>query len=140
MAGALSDQARLFAAPEDMKSTDPARLDVFGVGALAFYLLTGGRAPATERGELMDRLRRDHGLDLAADMPQAPSALRNWVLTATHPVPAERFSTMADLLDGLEQVRRDLTQPDTGSDPLEAGPGDDLGDGRFEYKRRLGAG
>lgn len=140
MAGALSDQARLFAAPEDLKSTDPARLDVFGVGALAFYLLTGGRAPATERGELMDRLRRDHGLDLAADMPQVPSALRDWVLRTTHPVPAERFSTMADLLDGLEQVRRELTQPDTSRDPLEAGPGDDLGDGRFEYKRRLGAG
>ncbi|MGV9671691.1 BREX system serine/threonine kinase PglW [Gordonia sp. NPDC003504] len=140
MAGALSDQARLFAAPEDLKSTDPARLDIFGVGALAFYILTGATPPAADRGALMDRLRRDHGLDLAAEMPQVPSALREFVLKATNPVPAERFDTMADLLDHLEDVRRCLTQPDGETDPLEAGPGDDLADGRFEYKRRLGAG
>ncbi|MGC5248847.1 BREX system serine/threonine kinase PglW [Gordonia sp. DT219] len=140
MAGALSDQARLFAAPEDLKSTDPARLDVFGVGALAFYVLAGAKQPATDRGELIDRLRRDRGLDLAAEMPQVPSALRDWVLTATNPVPADRFGTIAELLEQLEHVRRQLTQPEGEFDPLEAGPGDDLADGRFEYRRRLGAG
>ncbi len=140
MAGGLGDQARLFASPEDFKSTDPARLDVFGLGALAFYILTCGTLPATERGELMDRLRRDQGLDLAADMPQVPSTLRKWVLDATHPVPSQRTATIAELLGGLEAVRHELTGSESEFDPLDAGPGDELADGRFVYKRRLGAG
>ena len=70
MSAAPSDTARLFAAPEGSHPTDPARIDVFGLGALAFFVLAGGQSPATERGELMDRLRRDRGLDLAAEMPQ----------------------------------------------------------------------
>ncbi|RYF60894.1 MAG: BREX system serine/threonine kinase PglW, partial [Comamonadaceae bacterium] len=140
MAGALSDQARLFAAPEGASPADPARMDVFGLGALAFYLVAGGRSPATERGELMDRLRRDRGLDLAADLPQVPSPLRQLVLDATHPSPADRIGTVAELLERLEDVRRALIGSEGESDPLEAGPGDELGDGRFEYKRRLGSG
>lgn len=36
MAGTPSDTARLFAAPEGQRPTDPARIDVFGLGALAF--------------------------------------------------------------------------------------------------------
>ncbi len=140
MAGALSDQARLFAAPEGVSPADPARMDVFGLGALAFYLVAGGKAPATERGELMDRLRRDRGLDLAADLPQVPSSLRQLVLDATHPSPADRIGTVAELLERLEDVRRELVGSEGESDPLEAGPGDELADGRFEYRRRLGSG
>ncbi|MBY6413366.1 BREX system serine/threonine kinase PglW [Rhodococcus sp. BP-252] len=140
MAGALTEQARLFAAPEGGAATDPARVDVFGLGALAFYLLTGGTMPATERGELMDRLRRDRGLDLAADMPQVPSALRQLVLDATHPSPAERLATVTDFLDRLEDTRTVLVSAEEVADPLDAGPGAELGDGRFVYQRRLGAG
>ncbi|MGW0017583.1 BREX system serine/threonine kinase PglW [Rhodococcus sp. NPDC003382] len=140
MAGALSDQARLFAAPEGASPADPARMDVFGLGALAFYLLSGGVSPATERGELLDRLRRDGGLDLAVELPQVPSVLRQLVLDATDPSPAERIATVAELLERLEQVRGDLFRAEGETDPLEAKPGDELGDGRFVYKRRLGAG
>ncbi|WP_258008524.1 BREX system serine/threonine kinase PglW, partial [Rhodococcus sp. ENV425] len=140
MAGALSDQARLFAAPEGASPADPARMDVFGLGALAFYLLSGGVSPATERGELLDRLRRDGGLDLAVELPQVPSVLRQLVLDATDPSPAERIATVAEFLDRLEQVRGELFRAEGETDPLEAKPGDELGDGRFVYKRRLGAG
>ncbi|MGY1979952.1 BREX system serine/threonine kinase PglW [Nocardia gipuzkoensis] len=139
-ANALSEQARLFAAPEGKSTTDPVRMDVFGIGALAFYLLSGGAAPATERGELMDRLRRDRGLDLAAEMPEVPSALRQLVLDATHPSPADRIATVTDFLDRLEDTRRRLIGSPGETDPLEAAPGSVLGDGRFEYRRRLGAG
>lgn len=140
MAGALSDQARLFVAPEGSSPADPARMDVFGLGALAFYLVSGGKAPASERGELMDRLRRGRGLDLAADLPQVPSTLRQLVLDATNPSPADRIGTVAELLERLEGVRRELIGAEGETDPLEAGPGDELGDGRFEYRRRLGSG
>lgn len=140
MAGSLSDQAKLFTSPEGVNPTDPARMDVFGLGALAFYLLTGGQSPATERGELLDRLRRDGGLDLAVELPQVPSILRQLVLDATDPSPAERISSVADFLERLEAVRSDLFRAEGETDPLEAKPGDELGDGRFVYKRRLGAG
>ncbi|MES3637281.1 BREX system serine/threonine kinase PglW [Mycobacterium intracellulare] len=140
MAAAPSDSARLFAAPEGPRPADPARIDVFGLGALAFFILTGGQAPATERGELMDRLRRDRGLDLAAEMPQVRTSLRQLVLDATHPSPTERIADVAEFLDRLADVRDDLLGTAMGTDPLEAGPGAELAGGRFVYKRRLGAG
>lgn len=140
MAAAPSDSARLFAAPEGPRPTDPARIDVFGLGALAFFVLTGGQAPATERGDLMDRLRRDRGLDLAAEMPQVRTSLRQLVLDATQPSPAERIADVAEFLDRLADVRDELLGTVTGTDPLEAGPGTELNGGRFLYKRRLGAG
>lgn len=140
MAGSLSEQARLFTAPEGVNPADPARMDVFGLGALAFYLLTGGQSPATERGELLDRLRRDGGLDLAVELPQVPSILRQLVLDATDPRPAERISSVAAFLERLEAVRSELFRAEGETDPLDAKPGDELGDGRFVYKRRLGAG
>ncbi|MEV4238015.1 BREX system serine/threonine kinase PglW [Nocardia sp. NPDC049737] len=139
-ADTLSEQARLFAAPEGKSATDPVRMDVFGIGALAFYLLSAGAAPATDRGELMDRLRRDRGLDLAAEMPEVPSALRQLVLDATNPSPADRIATVTDFLDRLEDTRHRLIGSPGETDPLEAGPGAVLSDGRFEYRRRLGAG
>ncbi|BBU22943.1 BREX system serine/threonine kinase PglW [Mycobacterium xenopi] len=139
MAAAPSDMARLFAAPEGPRPADPARIDVFGLGALAFYVLTGGRSPATERGELMDRLRRDHGLDLAAEMPQVRSSLRQLVLDATNPKPDERIADVAEFLERLAAAREDVLGKATGTDPLEAGPGTELA-GRFTYRRKLGAG
>ncbi|CDO20640.1 protein kinase [Mycolicibacterium mageritense DSM 44476 = CIP 104973] len=140
MAATPSDTARLFAAPEGPRPADPARIDVFGLGALAFFILTGGTAPATERGELMDRLRRDRGLDLAAEMPQVRSSLRQLILDATNPSPAERIDSVADFVAKLADVREELSEKTTGTDPLEASPGTVLAGGRFVYKRRLGAG
>lgn len=140
MAAAPSDTARLFAAPEGQRPTDPARIDVFGLGALAFFILTGGTPPATERGELLDRLRRDRGLDLAADLPQVRTSLRQLVLDATNPSPAERIADVAEFLDRLADVRDDVLGKATDTDPLEAGPGAELAGGRFVYQRRLGAG
>jgi serine/threonine protein kinase len=139
MAGTPSDTAKLFAAPEGQRPTDAARIDVFGLGALAFYILTGGAAPATERGELLDRLRRDRGLDLAAELPQVRTPLRQLVLDATHPSPAERIADVADFVARLADLKEDLLEKTTGTDPLEATPGTELAD-RFLYKRRLGAG
>lgn len=140
MAGAASDTARLFSAPEGPRPTDPARIDVFGLGALAFFILTGGTAPATERGELIDRLRRDRGLDLAADMPQVRTPLRQLVLDATNPSPADRIADVGEFVARLDEVRNQLLLKTTGVDPLEAGPGDELAGGRFIYERKLGAG
>lgn len=140
MAGTPSDTARLFAAPEGSRPTDAARLDVFGLGALAFYILTGGVSPAAERAELLDRLRRDRGLDLAAELSQVRTPLRQFVLDATHPVPSERTADVSEFVAQLAALNDELFEKSTGTDPLEASPGAELADGRFLYKRRLGAG
>ena len=140
MAATPSEAARLFAAPEGPRPKDPARIDVFGLGALAFFILTGGRSPAIECGELMDRLRRDHGLDLAAELPQVRTKLRQLVLDATNPSPAERIADMATFLERLADASEEALGTSTESDPLEAGPGAELANGRFVYKRKLGEG
>ncbi|WP_328825385.1 BREX system serine/threonine kinase PglW [Tomitella gaofuii] len=140
MAGAATAQSRAFGAPEGVEAADPARVDVFGLGALAFYILTGGTAPAADRGELMARLRRDGGLDLAADMPQVPSTLRQLVLDATDPRPGERLGDVGAFLDRLAVLQKELLGASDEVDPLDAGPGAMLADGAYEYQRRLGAG
>lgn len=134
-------RAEAFQAPEGVwdAGADRVRLDVFALGALAYYVLAG-RSAAPDRASLRERLRRDDGLDLAADLPQVPSAVRNLVLEATRPAVSERLPDVRTFLERLaaaEQVLGDTTEDD--SDPLEATPGAVLG-GRFRLERRLGAG
>jgi serine/threonine protein kinase len=80
-----------FAAPEGALASgvDRIRVDVFGLGVLAFYLLAG-RPPARSVTGLRERLREQSGLDLAPDLPQVSSALRSAVLNATRPAVSER--------------------------------------------------
>lgn len=130
-----------FSAPEGAWSSraDRVRIDVFGLGALAFYIFTG-RPPAKDLHGLRTRLREQSGLDLTVELPQATTALRNIVLQATNPVPASRPGDMSVLLSLLAQVEREsFFEEDQSEDPLEAAPGAILG-GRFRLERRLGRG
>ncbi|MGI8947006.1 MAG: BREX system serine/threonine kinase PglW, partial [Ornithinimicrobium sp.] len=131
-----------YRAPEDVwqtSSTDRFRLDVFGVGALAFYVLTG-EAPAAGGAALRDRLREQGGLDISPELPAASEPLRALVLGATKPSPSERTADLATFLEQLADAERTphtSTEPDL--DPLEARPGAIL-DGRYRLERRLGQG
>jgi serine/threonine protein kinase len=134
-------QAEAFQAPEGVWNSDAdrIRLDVFALGALAYYVLAG-RPAAPDRTTLRERLRRDEGLDLAADLPQVPSAVRDLVLSATRPAVTERLPDVRSFLEKLAAAERALTDVgDDAEDPLEAKPGAVLG-GRFRLERRLGAG
>jgi serine/threonine protein kinase len=134
-------QAEAFQAPEGIWNADAdrIRLDVFALGALAYYVLAG-RPAAPDRSALRERLRRDDGLDLAADLPQVPSAVRDLVLSATRPVVSERLPDVRSFLERLAAAERALTDVgDDAEDPLEAKPGSVLA-GRFRLDRRLGAG
>ncbi len=133
-------QAEAFQAPEGVWNTgaDRVRLDVFSLGAVAYFVLAG-RPPAADRTGLRERIQRDGGLDLAADLPQISSAMRALVLEATRPSVSERLSDVGAFLERLATVERSGTSPDEVADPLDATAGAVLDD-RWQLERRLGAG
>lgn len=134
--------AECYQAPEGVYSRDAdrIRLDVFALGALAYYLLAR-RPAASDRTGLRERLHRDEGLDLAADLPQVPSAVRSLVLEATRPAVSDRMPDVRTFLERLADAERALTStPEEVADPLEAAPGAIVGAGRFQLERRLGSG
>jgi serine/threonine protein kinase len=132
--------AEAFQAPEGVwnPDADRVRIDVFALGALAYYVLSGAM-PAADRTTLRERLNRDHGLDLAADLPQVTPALRALVLDATRPAVTERLPDVRAFLDRLEAAEAAAEPGEDVIDPLEAAPGAVI-DGRFRLQRRLGTG
>jgi serine/threonine protein kinase len=133
--------AEAFQAPEGvwLQGADRVRLDVFALGALGYYILTG-RIPATDRTTLRERLRRDGGLDLAADLPQAPPALRALVLDATRSNVSDRLPDVRTFLERLDAAEESVNGPAEDTvDPLDAAPGALIA-GRFRLQRRLGTG
>jgi len=133
--------AEAFQAPEGVwnRDADRVRLDVFALGALAYFVLAG-RPAAADRAALRERLHRDDGLDLAADLPQVPPAVRALVLEATRPAVSERLPDVRSFLERLADAEQALAgPPEDVTDPLEATPGEVI-DGRFQLVRRLGAG
>ncbi len=127
-----------FSAPEGLlQSQNRLCLDVFSLGALAFYLVTG-RTPAANRSDLAKRLHDQNGLDIWVDLPQTPSALRDAILKATRPQVSDRYEDVSAFLAALD-LAVVPAEPDQRVDPLDAGPGATLDD-RFTLLRRLGAG
>lgn len=134
------DELSGFAAPEgrwSARSADRPGLDLFALGAIAFYVLTG-RPPAESALDLTERLRAQDGLDLAVDLPEIGSTLRNAVLGATRRAPTARFRGVSEFLTALEEP--DTVEVDSVQDPREAVRGDALADGRFTVVQRLGKG
>ena len=133
--------AEAFEAPEGVwnRDADRIRLDVFALGALAYFVLSG-RPPASDRAALRERLHREGGLDLSADLPQVPQAIRAMVLDATRPAVSDRLPDVRSFLERLADAERALAGPaDDVVDPLEAAPGAVIA-GRFRLQRRLGTG
>jgi serine/threonine protein kinase len=130
-----------FQAPEGIwaPQADRIRLDVFALGALAYFVLAG-RPPARDRASLRERLRRDQGLDLAADLPQVAADTRLLVLEATRPAVTERLPDVRAFLARLADAEKMLTAADEDvTDILDVAPGAVI-DGRYRLERRLGAG
>jgi len=121
---------------EPRRRPDPAgRVRARGAGLLR----AGGRPAAADRAALRDRLHRDDGLDLAADLPQVPSAVRALVLEP--PGRGERAAARRPVLP------RAAGRRGTGPGRAGRGRGGPAGggaraviDGRFRLERRLGAG
>lgn len=131
-----------FEAPEGRwqpESADRIKADVFSLGALSYYILTSQR-PATSADSLKERLRSQSGLDLSLDLPEVSASVRSAVLGATRPAPGERYSGVDVYLAELFSAAAAGPSTATDIDPVDAGPGDMLADGRFTVVRRLGRG
>ncbi|WP_257478501.1 BREX system serine/threonine kinase PglW [Acidipropionibacterium jensenii] len=139
----LDDDEReraVYAAPENRWSAvgvDRQSLDLFSLGAVAYFVLSG-KAPASTPADLTVRLREQHGLDIAIDVPEVTDSLRTAILNATNPLPGARLATAHEFLTQLTAVDRPVTK--STLDPRDAVAGDQLANGRFTVLKRLGKG
>jgi serine/threonine protein kinase len=138
----IDSQARVYLAPEALLS--PRQIgqaaDIFSLGAIAFYLFSG-RPPAADPLQLVQVLRAQHGLDLAAVLDGASPRLCEMIRSATHPEVSSRTQSAEDFLAWLDDVEEELTAPDSPPplDPVQARRGDLL-PGGYQVERVLGQG
>jgi serine/threonine protein kinase len=148
----LDQSAEAYLAPElSAPNPDPVAMDVFGLGALSYLLLTG-QPPAAKRSELLTRLAQENGLRPSSVADSVSQFMDELVQAATAPVPVQRLTTVAELLEMLVPVEEELAAPRTTSghpltgspddelDPLEARAGDLAGRDEWRIVKRLGTG
>ncbi|MER6630942.1 BREX system serine/threonine kinase PglW [Streptomyces sp. NPDC000987] len=141
--GLIADTAQVYLAPEtDQEFADPVDLDVFGLGALTYLLLTG-RPPADRRSSLLERLQGDKGLHPYAVSDSVSAALDALVFRATAADVRDRPASVDEFLDLLAAAESDAAAPQPSgrpeADPLTVQPGQPL-DGAWTVVRVLGTG
>ncbi|MGN9804761.1 BREX system serine/threonine kinase PglW [Micromonospora sp. L32] len=145
----IERSAEAYLAPElTTPKPDAVAMDVFGLGALSYLILTG-QPPAAKRAELLTRLARDNGLRASAIADGIIEFADELIQAATAPVPTQRLTTVAEFVEMLQVVEEELTAPPPKSvhpeepepeqvDPLEARGGDRVGE--WKIVRSLGTG
>ncbi|GAA0925835.1 BREX system serine/threonine kinase PglW [Streptomyces thermoalcalitolerans] len=141
--GLIADAAQVYLAPEtDQEFADPVDLDVFGLGALTYLLLTG-RPPADRRSSLLERLQSDGGLHPYAVTDSVSAALDTLVFRATAADVRDRLASVDEFLDLLAAAEADAAAPQSSAgpsaDPLTVQPGGQL-DAEWTVVRVLGTG
>ncbi|QSB05152.1 BREX system serine/threonine kinase PglW [Natronoglycomyces albus] len=131
--------AGTYIAPEAPNvQADPIQLDIFGLGALAYLILTG-QEPAETRESMAELLKASESLVPSAISDDMTPAMDQMVQGATchH---SRRFADVAAFMAELDTVEEEISalydEPDP--DPLTAGPGDTVG--QYRIKRVLGSG
>ncbi|MET8828440.1 BREX system serine/threonine kinase PglW [Streptomyces sp. NPDC004608] len=141
-AALIADTAQVYLAPEtDQEFADPVDLDVFGLGSLAYLLLTG-RSPADRRSALLERLQNDKGLHPYAVSDAVSAALDALVFRATAADVRDRLASVDEFLELLAAAEADEAAPRCGVpgvDPLVAQAGQQLDD-TWTVVRVLGTG
>lgn len=128
-----------YLAPEFAAPESAALLDVFGLGALGYLVLTG-QPPAATRGELASRLTQARALLPSAVIDSISPAMDALVRDATQLFWADRTESVRQFLRNLDAIEEELTapEPDPEQDPLTAGAGDAIGG--WTVLRQLGSG
>lgn len=145
----VEDGAALYLAPETLRGATPASvqaLDVYGVGALAALILTG-KPPVANLAALQELVASNVlGLDPRAVMPELPDEFAEVVIAATAFQEVLRTIDIGEFLTEFESARSQVRQQARGDqpevskvDPLDAAPGDIVGE-RFEIIKRRGSG
>lgn len=138
----IEEGADVYLAPEAGRARTGANLDVFGLGAIAFFIFSG-QPPARSLLEREARLRQHQGLDLAAVMDGAGELQRLCILEATTPEVSKRTASVKKFLEDFDSVEAELRGDDDASeheaaDPTSAARGEILGG--YEVISRLGRG
>jgi serine/threonine protein kinase len=140
--GRHSGDAGVYLAPESSEQyADPGDLDIFGLGAVTYLILTG-QPPAVNRPALQTRLAAEKGLHPFAASDAISPELDELVFQATRSDVNERLESAEAFLlflDTPEQKVAEATLPTAELDPLQARPGDEL-PGGWVVRRVLGTG
>ena len=145
--GNLEDSAQAYLAPEfDMPHADPVDMDVFGLGAISYLILTG-QPPAANRAAFNDLISTQRGLRPIGVADGLSGDLDELVYRATRGETSDRLESADAFLTLLDRVEHDnLTGQNeswAGVDPLTAMPGqavDGDADGAWVVDRVLGTG
>lgn len=128
-----------YLAPEFTNGADgTVSIDVFGLGAIAYLVLTG-KPPATGRMPLLERLAAQDGLRPSTDVPDLPDDLDQLIALATSPKVPARPADAEEFLELLADVEQAMGPATSAPDSLDARAGDFLPDG-YEVVRVLGSG
>ncbi|MBX7222607.1 MAG: BREX system serine/threonine kinase PglW [Blastocatellia bacterium] len=138
----IEDASTIYLAPESISDpeTSAEHLDIFSLGAIAYFLFTG-TPPAATAVEMADKIRDGKGLNLGATLDGTSRHLQELIKFSTHPDVLLRWDTVADFLEQLDKVEDELTRPEdeTPANPLDAKPGQKL-KSNLTVKGRLGSG
>ena len=118
----VGESADLYLAPEFAAPyPDPVDLDVFGLGAIAFLILTG-QPPAPNRGALIDQLATEGGLHPYGVDDAIQDDLDALVYRATRSDAGERFDSAEAFLLALDASDKEAADPEPVAevDPLTA--------------------
>ena len=138
----VDDKSTAFMAPEALSGIEDLgeHVDVFSLGALAYYVFSGV-LPAENGLALSEKLRGSNGLQISAVLNGAGSELQDLIQYSTHPDVANRLDSVADFLEQLDLVEKEIHPPehDVVENPVDAQSGDVL-PGGLAVVRRLGQG
>ncbi|MFC1523392.1 protein kinase [Thermodesulfobacteriota bacterium] len=99
-----------YIAPEQIKQDDiDQRVDIYTLGLTAYELVTGKKPHADKTlGEFIKKRKTEEIPDPAAEVPDIPEPLRQFILTACRREPDERFQTSPEARQMLEPLYEKL--------------------------------